>query len=176
MILKKGFYFVRHGQTDHNKGILTDDHEDISLNETGIEQARNIEPIIAGLPVQSVCFSPLKRAIETKEIITKRLSATHFEIPNLTECNGDVWSMMTEIGEQAFISEEKAIQIFMQKTLQGINEALAMPGPVLIVAHGGIHWAMCCLMGINDDWFIDNCVPLQYSIADDGKWTAVPLS
>lgn len=61
MILQKEFYFIRHGQTDHNKSAPKIDHEDISLNDIGWQQANEIESIIAALPIKTICFSPLKR-------------------------------------------------------------------------------------------------------------------
>ena len=72
MITKKEFYFVRHGQTDHNvmEGKDKGDHPaDIPLNAVGRNQALLIEPTIALLPVQTICASPLKRVQETKERI-----------------------------------------------------------------------------------------------------------
>ena len=58
MILHKEFYFVRHGQTDHNllEGRDKGDHpDDISLNETGKNQAKFIHSIISTLPIKTVC-------------------------------------------------------------------------------------------------------------------------
>jgi uncharacterized phosphatase len=66
---------------------------------------------------------------------------------------------------------------FMQRVLKGINEALVCHGPVLIVAHGGVHWAACCLMEIDQhDWMIDNCILTHFSIKEDGRWTARKLN
>ena len=63
IIHKKEFYFIRHGQTDDNIFHCKVDHDDVSLNTTGFQQAQNIEPIIANLPIQSICFSPLKGGV-----------------------------------------------------------------------------------------------------------------
>lgn len=57
MILKKEFYFVRHGQTDYNiaKHKKDLDHPiDIPLNDTGRTQAKLIEPLVAVLPIQTI--------------------------------------------------------------------------------------------------------------------------
>jgi broad specificity phosphatase PhoE len=77
---KKDFYFIRHGKTNFNTSIHKIDHEDVSLNAEGLQQARDIEPLITSLPIKTVCSSPLKRAKETKEIISMRLQAPHVEI------------------------------------------------------------------------------------------------
>lgn len=171
MILKKEFYFIRHGQTDGNLNYLSKtSHGDIPLNKTGIAQAKEIEPLIARLPIQNVCCSPLKRAKQTKEICCTNLgSINHHELPNLTECNPEIWQRMTTLGAEARNCPKEPVFSFMQRVLVGINEALSMEGPVLIVAHGGIHWAICCFMQIEHDWIIDNCVPVHFSWVSD-RW------
>lgn len=169
------FYFVRHGQTDHNAGIRTDYHVDISLNECGREQAKEIEQIIASLPVKTICYSPMKRAVETKEIITKRLEVTQHEIAELSECSEAVWWEMSSLGAQAHLQATGSARAFIEQVKEGVREALSKEGPVLIVAHGGVHWAMCCLMGIDHEWDIGNCVPVHFSLREDGKWRAKKL-
>lgn len=69
MILKRDFYFIRHGQTDHNQSLAKTDHGDISLNRNGKEQAQSIASIACQIPLQTICCSPLKRAKETKELL-----------------------------------------------------------------------------------------------------------
>lgn len=177
MILKKEFYFVRHGQTDHNlRGVKEDHPRHIPLNETGKKQAQMIEPIISALPVKIVCSSPLRRAQETKEIITANLVAVHHEIEDLGECSSLIWSHMSKRGMFAPLPEDGPAREFMDRVRSGINQALALPGPILVVSHGGVHWALCCLMGIEEhQWATQNCTPIHFSIASSGKWTAKKL-
>ena len=180
MIIKKEFYFVRHGQTDHNvlEGTEKGDHpKDISLNSVGKNQAVTIEPIIALLPIQTVCSSPMKRAQETKEIIAARLSAPHYEIGDLGECSGKIWKEMARLGMYSSFPTDGEVRLFMERVRDGINHALSLPGPSLIVAHGGVHWAACCLMGIeNHEWAVSNCAVVHFSIGNHGKWIASRLS
>ena len=51
----------------------------------------------------------------------------------------------------------------MERALEGINEALRCPGPVLIVAHGGIYWAIERFAGIARRDRIPNGVPLFHA-------------
>lgn len=177
MIKQKEFYFIRHGQTDGNAAAVKQDHGDISLNSIGREQARMIEPIVASLPVKTICYSPLKRAKETREIACSTLTATHAEVTNLSECNTQIWQEMTTMGKHAKSTLKEPVYSFMQRVLKGINEALSCHGPVLIVAHGGVHWAACCLMEIDQhDWMIDHCIVTHFSIKEDGRWTARKLN
>jgi len=171
MILKKDFFFVRHGQTDHNRFLDKVDHEDISLNVIGKEQAKNLAPLIAGLCIQTICCSPLRRAKETKQLLLP--NSVHLEINDLGECTSQIWKEMTLLGSKVLISGSETTKCYLHRAKQGINEALSQQGPVLIVAHGGIHWAICCWMGIIEhDWIIDNCQLVHFSINCLGGWQA----
>ncbi len=179
LILQREFYFIRHGQTAYNKleGANKGDHpKDIPLNETGKDQARSIEPFIATLPVKTVCSSPLKRAQETKEIITAKLEVDHHEIEDLGECTAQIWREMSRRGMYSPFPDEGPARAFMDRVRSGINQALSLPGPHLIVSHGGVHWALCCMMGIEDhEWVTNNCIPIYFSIGEEGKWIAKKL-
>lgn len=180
MIREKEFYFVRHGQTDHNissANLKVDQPTDIPLNETGRAQAQKIEPLISSLLIRTVCASPMRRVQETKELITPKLQASHHAIPDLGECSAATWREMAGLGMYSPLPETGSVRNFMDRVQRGVNEALLLPGPLLIVAHGGIHWALCCLLRIEDHkWGIDNCIPVHFSIDETGKWTARKLA
>jgi probable phosphoglycerate mutase len=176
MIPKKEFYFIRHGQTDHNLHTSKTDHyAHIPLNETGRSQAIAIEPKIAVLPVRTVCSSPYLRVRETRQLITPRLSAKTVEIDDLGECTHAVWQEMYALGPRISNDASKAVQNFAARVLSGLQQALAHEGPTLIVAHGGVHWIACYWMNIEGDWRVDNCVPIHFSIGDNGQWVAKKL-
>ena len=177
MILKKEFFFIRHGQTDYNLMHKDKDHpSEIPLNQTGRSQAVAIEPIVATLPVQALAVSPMKRAQETKEIISPRLFVPHHAIEDLRECGHKVWNDMFQRGMNVPPPPEGDVRQFMDQVLQGVNEALDLPGPTLIIAHGGVHWATCCLMGIEDyDWHLNNCGIAHFSIGRQGQWVGKKL-
>jgi probable phosphoglycerate mutase len=175
MITKKEFYFIRHGQTDYN--LLGDkvDHPDISLNACGKKQAEKMQSLIASLPLNAICFSPFRRAQETKNILASNLVVKQHEIVHLGECSLDVWQEMTTLGIEAVSCKSPHVQKFMQQVISGINQALDKEGPVLVVAHGGIHWALCCLMNVEHEWIIDNCVPVHFYY-EENKWVAKKLT
>ncbi len=179
MILQKEFYFVRHGQTDHNliEGKDKKDHtEEIPLNETGRSQARSIEPLISSLPIQTIVASPMKRAQETKDLISPKLKAPHYDIDQLIECTAKTWKELRNLKMGSALPEEGDIFLFLDRVLKGLNLALSFPGTSLVVAHGGIHWAACFLMQIEEyDWSIQNCGIVHFSIKEDGKWRAKRL-
>lgn len=180
MILKREFYFVRHGQTDYNilEGKDKGDHPgDIPLNKTGRDQAAKIEPIVARLPIQTICVSPMKRAQETKNIITPRLQVPHHEIDDLGECSSKIWKEMARLGIYSSMPDSGDVHLFMKRVRNGLESALSLPGPSLIVAHGGVHWAACCLMSIaTHEWALENCGIVHFFINAAGNWVAKKLN
>ena len=180
MIPKREFYFVRHGQTDHNilEGKDKGDHpSDIPLNQKGKQQAVAIEPIVALLPVKTVCVSGMKRAQETKNIIANRLQVPHYEVGALGECSAGIWKEMIRLGMYSPVPTDGQAFLFMEQVRRGLCEALSFSGPCLIVAHGGVHWAACCLMGIqNHEWSLENCGVVHFSMDANQKWIARKLT
>ena len=126
MIPKREFYFVRHGQTDHNilEGKDKGDHStDISLNQKGKEQAAKIEPVVAVLPVKTACVSRMKRAQETKNIITGRLQVPHYEVNDLGECSAGIWREMTKLGMYCPIPTDGRAFLFIEQVKRGLSQA-----------------------------------------------------
>ncbi len=62
-------YIVRHGETGYNKMGLLQGRTDIPLNQNGIEQAKKAKTELEHINFDLVISSPLKRALETAEII-----------------------------------------------------------------------------------------------------------
>jgi probable phosphoglycerate mutase len=66
MLLKKSFYFVRHGETDYNLHYLCAGGKiDAPLNKTGTLQARSLREKISSLAISKVICSPLRRTVQT---------------------------------------------------------------------------------------------------------------
>lgn len=73
---EKNLYFVRHGQTDNNKNrIVNGGNDDLDLNETGREQAKQTAEAIkkSGIQFDRIISSPLARAVNTTKIIKDEL-------------------------------------------------------------------------------------------------------
>ncbi|MDY6761432.1 MAG: histidine phosphatase family protein [Candidatus Nanohaloarchaea archaeon] len=60
---------ARHGETDHNRDSILQGQTDVSLNETGKEQARRLADRVADEDVTAVYSSDLERARVTAEIV-----------------------------------------------------------------------------------------------------------
>ncbi len=64
------FYFVRHGETEHNRrGIVQGRGVDASLNATGRAQAAAVARRLADVSFAAIYASTLRRAAETAEVI-----------------------------------------------------------------------------------------------------------
>ena len=68
MTVKK-WYLIRHGETDFNKKRFFYGKADVSINETGKEQASNIHQLLKGRDISRIYTSQLKRTQETATII-----------------------------------------------------------------------------------------------------------
>jgi len=148
MLNQRDFYFVRHGETDWNLEHRAQGQTDIPLNSKGRMQASTIPEKIRDVGIKLVCTSPLQRAMETANIVAENLGVPVQVIDELKEaCWGgfegtvkgkwytDWMGGHTEKGAEAYGQ-------FIDRATRGLNLALANDGPVLIVAHGEVYWAV----------------------------------
>lgn len=173
LLATREFYFLRHGQTDHNTlKVPFTEQRDIALNEHGKKQARALASSLGLLPIQTICYSPLQRAKETMNLGAVELKKAHrVEISALKECAPHVWPVMIEAKVMPPASAE--VQHFFDQVLAGVRAALAHLGPVLIVAHGGVHWALCQQLSVSPDeydWKMDNGAVAHFTQTEDGVW------
>lgn len=86
---KKYFYLFRHGRTYLNaqRKLQGKDEtlEGARLNEEGRAQAESIIPILSNKGIQVIYSSPLRRAMETAEIVSKGLNVNIIPYSNLHE-------------------------------------------------------------------------------------------
>lgn len=169
---RKEFYFLRHGQTDVNKTPLSKRVDyDLPLNALGRQQAVDIRPLIDSLSVQTIYSSPLQRALETKEIIAPHRD--YIKNDDLSECKAKTWMNMVQLEKSHGFELDISTEKFLSQVSKGMNAALKSEGPVLIVAHGGIHWALCYAMQLEDHpWKIGNCELVHFYPGLQSGWKA----
>ena len=71
----KSIYLIRHGQSEGNAGLRTDDHRTIALTPLGREQAEEVSRAFAVRP-ERIAASPFRRAQETA-----RPTSARFHLP-----------------------------------------------------------------------------------------------
>lgn len=163
------FYFLRHGQTDWNLENRAQGQTDVPLNATGIAQANAACSSVSGLNIQVICSSPLSRALNTAEIIGDAISKPVHVLNELTECSWGDQEGQTKTSwypdwksELSTPAGAEVYSEFLVRALHGINKAVEYPGPVLIVAHGGVYWSIQKYAGIGEHSDLPNCVPVYH--------------
>jgi broad specificity phosphatase PhoE len=167
MTLKKvPFIYLRHGQTDWNVENRAMGQKDIPLNSTGIQQAVDAKKHLKNYRIDTICHSPLLRAKQTAEILNQSLQASLICIEDLKEFH--LGSYEGQVKDQWFhdwrsgkITQGlESYSQFLERALKGINEALNYPN-VLIVAHGGVYWAIqhYAELSLKE---IPNCIPFLH--------------
>jgi broad specificity phosphatase PhoE len=174
------FYILRHGETDWNLEGRVQGRTDIPLNDTGREQARRAAQMLADISITTICTSPLDRASETATIIQEATGSHLNIIPDLQEVDcgenegkkKDHWysgkdtdwldGISTPIGGESFVD-------FRERILCGVGVALDRPGPVLIVSHGQVIWALIRSIGARRlDVGTPNAMPMYFEPMDSG--------
>jgi broad specificity phosphatase PhoE len=175
------FWFLRHGETDYNAAGLSQGALDIALNATGRAQAAAAAPLLAGQGITSIIASPLLRARETAEIVNEFLRLPLAFEPGLHEVQfggmegKPLLPWFPEWLEGRFTPPNA--ETFGQ-VLSRIDLAMARilcPGPLLIVAHGGVFRALRDLMNLPKQGLTPNAVPLYCTPAGTG-WQVAEAS
>ncbi len=66
-------YLVRHGESIYNAEGRVQGQEDVPLSELGLRQSRAAAEALSTFPVERIYSSPLRRALQTAEVIAARL-------------------------------------------------------------------------------------------------------
>ncbi len=155
-LTKIPFWFLRHGETDWNAQGLSQGRVNVPLNAKGRAQAETSAAKLVGRGIVSIVASPMGRAQETARIVAGALGL-------------DV-STETDLQETAFGDQEgkkmgpwyddwvagsftppggETFEHLKARVVPAVNRALTRPGPVLIVAHGGMFRAVRSAMGLS---------------------------
>jgi len=162
---------VRHGQTALNEKNVFRGRLDIPLNETGIQQANAIAERLATFNINIIYSSPLKRALETAQIIGTRLNINTEIDNNLVDFDFGKWQGLTIEEIQKQFPEFYEIWLkdpHMVKIPDGENLALVRSrvskllsklirndgGNIAIVSHRVILKVLICTaLSLDDSYF-----------------------
>ncbi len=174
------FWFLRHGETDYNARGLSQGALDISLNANGRAQAQTAGQLLAGRGIVGIVSSPMIRTRETTEIVNDWLKLPVSFEPDLREVifggmEGKPlvpWFHDWMDGSYAPDGAESFAELTARvgKVMASI---LARPGPLLIVAHGGVFRAIRGLLGLDFEGLTPNAQPLLCEPRNDG-WRVTP--
>jgi probable phosphoglycerate mutase len=186
MILARApFWFLRHGETDWNARNLSQGATDIPLNANGIAQAERAARAMRGQAIATIVASPLTRARHTAEIVAAALALPIALDDDLAEVNFgaqegqpmgewyDDWiaGHFTPDGAEPFAA-------LVERGVRGVNRALALPAPVLVVAHGALFRALRLALGHEPNVRTPNAVPMLITPPAEGgaRWDIAPLA
>jgi len=177
-ILPIPFFYIRHGETDWNVENRAMGQADIPLNSRGIEQAHQARQHLIHAGIATICHSPLIRAKTTAQILNETLKCTLVEIEELREFNlgphsgkiKEEWFQEWRSGKE--LDGAELYDAFIDRCLTGINCALQMQGPVLIVAHGGVYWSVQKAIEFSLEKGLPNCIPIFHCPLQNGtgRW------
>ncbi|MEO0697955.1 MAG: histidine phosphatase family protein [Pseudomonadota bacterium] len=147
--------FLRHGQTDWNKQRLCVGQVNVPLNDLGRQQATAAARSPMLKHASGIACSPLMRARETGEIISRQTGLQIIFIDDLQECClGELEGQVEEdlsmfdpwlSGETPTGAESWAA--FSNRVLSGIYAAFQRFEQPLIVSHSGVLWAFTTSIG-----------------------------
>lgn len=171
-IPKIPFYFLRHGETTYNNGDLITGQTDVPLTDAGRGQALAVSLCLPTFG--TICCSPLTRTVETARIIGSRQPETPIKvIEGLKECNMGVLegkthqTLQAEWRKGALVEEAETVYDFDARVLEAVKAAVSEPGPVLVVAHGGVFKALLRIFHL-ETTPLPNCFPLFFTPAQEG--------
>src|SRR5262245_38057287 len=148
MLTRQPFWFLRHGQTDWNRAGKCQGRRDVPLSMQDETEAEAAAPQLKHLAINAICCSRLQRARRTADIIGKTLDAPVTEIGGLEEMDVGPYEGVADYSwVKAWREDEPVAGIepfpaVRVRVGEAVNRALGSASHVLIVAHGGVFWAL----------------------------------
>ena len=178
------FWFLRHGETDWNAEGRSQGRTDIPLNTVGLAQARRAALAMVDRDIVTIVASPLSRALRTAEIVAEALN-----LPVGTDADLQEVAFGTEEGKPmgdwyedwvAGTYTPDGAETFNglhDRAVAALNRATALPGPVLVVAHGALFRALRRALGHAPNVRTPNALPTLCSPPASGAvWDISPVT
>ena len=171
------FYFLRHGQTDHNRRRICQGHTDTPLNALGMTQAEEAASILAEAKPTVMTTSDLRRVRQTAKPVAERLSLEVTINADLRERSFGIFEDQPIEGQLWSFDHPsiESIDDFVDRSLQGFKAAL-VADDALVVTHGGLRRVLAGALSIEMPyWSGHNALPLRFTRETSG-WKAEALT
>lgn len=158
------FYFLRHGQTGRN-ALRIFQGVDEPLSELGLQQAARAASVLAGEPIRTLVASDAHRALTTANAVGEALKLVPLQREDLRERHfGDlIGTSSANIDWASAPKGGETLPGFVERKRRALTAALAEPGPVLVVAHGGTLYVLAALLGVAiGPEVLGNAQPLRF--------------
>lgn len=151
-------YFIRHGETVWNTQAKLQGKSDIPLNEKGVALARVTGEALADVPFAAIYSSPLKRALQTAQLVAgdrdvpivtdRRLEEIGFGIWEGLSCHKDHYEIPSDSFQDFFLdpfgyqppAQGETVRHVCGRTADFLEELIRKMGEeesnVLISCHG----------------------------------------
>ncbi|TWO70363.1 histidine phosphatase family protein [Caenimonas sedimenti] len=147
---------IRHGETDWNRELRFQGHVDVSLNATGLEQARRIAARMAGEKCDALYASDLLRAQQTASPISTQLALQSLteaglreqsfgrvdgmRVDDIKEQHPEAWEGWLRFEEDYAMPEGESTRQFHGRVMEAVQRMVAAhPNQtVVVVTHGGV--------------------------------------
>lgn len=173
------FFFLRHGETDHNKREYVQGWLDVPLNATGEAQALRAAKVLLEHPISHIISSPQIRARRTAELVASLTghAVERFDIGFREKGFGpyengprppqNAWSLTDEGVETLSDFTTRVMAAFQTHLVEGVP---------LVVAHGGVRRVLLYALGLaQEDHHFGNAVPLEF-VRRGKVWTVKVLA
>ena len=177
-VIRKTFYFIRHGTTSYNLERICQGQADISLHEIGRAEARRVS--LKNTGITHIFYSPLSRTFETTQIISQEFDCPKMAIADLKERHfGEFENKKWPFSKEEFAKTHKTFEPnfgekwsqFFNRVINGINFGLANSDCPLFVGHSGTFQAIMPALGLEYK-SANNCELIKFiPNIDDQGWT-----
>ena len=141
-------YIIRHGQTELNNAHVLQGRSDYPLNENGIAQAREVGQWLMeqGIAFSHVYSSPLKRAIQTAELIAPEkpvviderlieMDYGPYEGMDLNNPAPEIATFFNDFVNTPSPEGMEPLSKIVQRTGAFLEDIKELPGNILILTH-----------------------------------------
>jgi probable phosphoglycerate mutase len=180
VLLRRPYWFLRHGETDWNRENRTQGSTDVPLNEQGIAQAHRAAALLHGRGIETIVSSPLQRARHTADIVAAALGLAVHIRQDLREASfgaheGEVMGEWFAAWVEGSVAPEGGESFVAVRTrvVAALNEILEAPGLALVVGHGAVFRAVRSAMGFPAAVRTPNGVPM-FCEPDGDVWRMTP--
>ena len=157
---------VRHGETDWNRQRRVQGITDIPLNQRGVEQAERLARALRNEHIENILSSPLKRALQTAEIVNRchgktirpvsalgELDQGDFEgrtISEIMETNADFLRQWAADPASVIMPGGESLSALQRRALLAIEGVLIEGKNTLIVSHNFTIMTILCTFRYNN--------------------------
>lgn len=175
-LIRRPFWFLRHGETDWNANNLAQGNVDIPLNEHGLAQARAAAAALVGRGIEAIAASPLGRARQTAAIAAAALGVAVEIVPELREVafgiqeGQPMGAWFTDwVDGRATPEGGEPFAALRARARHALNRLLAVERHWLVVAHGGLFRAVRSEMGLTARVRTANGTPIYCQPPEAGE-------